>query len=320
MIVDWSSQLLRSLLFAPGNHPRKVAKVASFGADAIVLDLEDAVAVGQKESTRAAIRGALPTYRDAVVMVRVNALATGLGRADLEAIACPALHAVLIPKVDDPAILQEIDEILASLEEREGLPLGSIRVFPQIETALGILRVEETALRAPPRVFTLIFGLADFTAELGVDLTPDATELLYARSRVAVAARAAGLAPPIDGPYLLDLRDREGLIKDSFRARQLGYQGRVVIYPPQVEPTNYAYSFIPPDELGLAQKIVRAFEDAEAAGSASIQVDGKFVDYPIYRRARHKLRLQAAAFGEKPEAGSHGSGETGGEHRAGGAT
>jgi len=304
MRVDWSNQLLRSLLFAPGNQPRKLAKVATFGADAIVLDLEDAVAVGQKEGARETIRAALPTYRDTVVMVRVNALSTGLCQADLEVVTCPSLHAVILPKVDEPRILNEVDEHLAALEAREGLPIGTIRLFPSIEAALGIVRVEEIALQAPPRVHTLIFGLADFTTELGVDLTRDATELLYARSRVVVAARAAGLAQPIDGPYLLDLRDREGLIEDSFRARRLGFQGRVVVYPPQVEPTNFAYSFIPPDEVELARKIVQGFEEAEAAGSASIQVEGKFVDYPIYRRALHKLRLHEALREKKPESRS----------------
>lgn len=305
MIVDWPNQLLRSLLFAPGNHPRKVAKVASFGADAIVLDLEDAVAVEEKEGTRAPIRAALPTYRDSVVMVRVNALATGLCLADLEAVVCPSLHAVLLPKVDDPAILREVDACLAALEEREGIPVGAIRLFPQIETALGIVRVDQIGLQAPARVHTLIFGLADFTAELGVDLTRDATEILYARSRVAVACRAAGLAQPIDGPFLLDLHDREGLVADSLRARQLGFQGRVVVYPPQVEPTNFAFSFVPDEEEALARKIIRAFEEAEAAGSASIQVEGKFVDYPIYRRALHKLRLHDAAEGKQAERGKN---------------
>ena len=295
MVVDWSSLLLRSLLFAPGNHPRKVAKVASFGADAIVLDLEDAVAVGEKAATRAAVRAALPTYHDTVVMVRVNGLSTDLGLGDLDAVVCPSLHAVLLPKVDEPASLAEVDRHLTALEAREGLPAGTIRLLPQIETALGVLRVDEIALRAPSRVHTLIFGLADFTTDLGVDLTPRGDELLYARSRVVVAARAAGLAPPIDGPYLLDLRDRDGLIEDSLRVRQLGFQGRVVVYPPQVKPTNWVFSFVPDEEVELSRKIVQAFEEAEAAGSAAIQVDGKFVDYPIYRRALYKLRLHAAA-------------------------
>jgi len=286
---DWSTQLLRSLLFAPGNHPRKVAKVGSFGADALVLDLEDAVAVGEKEPTRAAVRSALPTYERGLVMVRINGLQTGLALADLEAIVCPMLDAVLVPKVEEAAMLREIDAALARFEVREGIAVGTIRVLPQIETARGVLKVDEIALQAPKRVHTLIFGMADFTADLGIDLTPDGTEILYARSRVVVAARAAGLARPIDGPYLLTLHDHAGLVEDCRRARQLGFQGKVVIYPPHVAPVNQAFSALSDEELKRLQEIVTAFEAAEAAGSASIQVNGVFVDYPIYKRALHKL-------------------------------
>jgi citrate lyase subunit beta/citryl-CoA lyase len=293
-VLDWSTILLRSVLFAPGNEPRKVARVATFDADAIVLDLEDAVATTEKDAARLAVRVALPTFRGAVVMVRVNGMATGRCMDDLEAVVCPGLHAILVPKVEGPAELSEVDERLGRLEERDGLATGTIRLIPQFETALGIARVEEITRDAPARVYTLIFGLADFTVDLGIDLTADATEILYARSRVVVAARAAHLAAPIDGPYLLDLRDEAGLIRDSRRSRQLGFGGRVVIYPPQVAPVNRVFSDVSPEELAMARRIVAAFDEAEAAGSAAIQVDGRFVDYPIYRRAQHKLRLHAA--------------------------
>jgi citrate lyase subunit beta/citryl-CoA lyase len=292
-MVDWSTAHFRSILFAPGNHPRKVAKVASFGADAVVLDVEDAVASAQKDEARLAVAAAIPTMRDAVVMVRVNGMATGRCADDLEAIVLPGLDAVLLPKVEDSRVLGEVDERLTALERRNGLMPGTVRLIPQIETALGIARVEEIALNAPSRVFTLIFGLADFTVDIGVDLTADATEILYARSRVVVAARAARLAPPIDGPFMLDLRDEAGLVQDSRRSRQIGFGGRVAIYPPQVAPINRVFSEISLEELAMARKSVAAFEAAESDGSAAIQVDGRFVDYPIYRRAQHKLRLHA---------------------------
>ena len=294
MVTDWSTQLLRSLLFAPGNHPRKVVKVGSFGADALVLDLEDAVAIGEKEKTREAVRAALPTYSDGVVSVRINGLQTGLALADLDAIVCPELDAVLVPKVESPEMLTEIDVVLNRLERRDGIAVGTIRVLPQIETALGIVKVDEIALQAPKRVHTLIFGMADFTAELGVDLTAGGTEILYARSRVVVAARAAGLAQPIDGPYLLSLHDHAGLVEDCRRVRQLGFAGKVVIYPPHVAPVNAAFSALSDEERQRLGEIVAAFEAAEAAGSASLQVNGVFVDYPIYKRALHKLRLAKA--------------------------
>ena len=294
-MVNWSELLLRSVLFAPGNHPRKVAKVATFNADAIVLDLEDAVATAQKGVARLAVRAAVSTYGPGtIVMVRVNSLSTGRCLDDLDAVVAPAVDAILLPKVEETAALTEVDERLATLEERAGMTRGSIRLIPQIETALGIARVESIAIDAPARVHTLIFGLADFTVDLGIDLTADATEILYARSRVVVAAGAARMAPPIDGPFLLDLQDESGLIADSRRSRQLGFQGRVAIYPPQVSPINRVFSEISEEDLAFAHRVVDGFQAAEANGSASIQIDGRFVDYPIYRRAQHKLRLHAA--------------------------
>jgi len=300
--IAWSELVLRTLLFAPGNQPRKLARVASFGADAVVLDLEDAVAVGEKVKARELVREALRGFQDQspVVMARVNGLATGLTGDDLDAVVVPGLRAVLVPKVEAPDDLREVDSRLATLEARVGIPPGTIRLLPLVETARGIARVEDIARAAPSRVHALIFGQADLTADLGIDLTNDGAEILYARSRVVVAARAADLAPPIDGPYL-DLRDEEGLIRDARRARQLGFQGKVVVYPPQVAPVNHAFSFVPPDELALARKIVEAFEAAEAAGSAAIQVDGIFVDYPIYHRALRKLRLAGRETGDRRE-------------------
>jgi citrate lyase subunit beta/citryl-CoA lyase len=280
--------LLRSLLFAPGNQPRKLAKVASFGADAIVLDLEDAVAVGEKEAARAAVRAALPTYRDTLVMARVNGPTTAWFAEDIPAVVVPGVHAILIPKVDDPATLTEADKQVARLETEIGLSPGAIRLLPQIETARGVLRVEEIALSAPERVHTLLFGPVDLAADLGLTVSADGSELLYARSRVVIAARAAGLAQPIDGPYLA-LHDQAGLEQDSERGCRLGFGGRVVIYPPHVEPVNRIFSALAPEQAARARRIVEAFEAAEAAGSAAIQVDGEFVDYPVYRAAKRRL-------------------------------
>lgn len=290
--INWSEQLLRTLLFAPGNHPRKLARVATFGADAIILDLEDAVAIGQKEIARDAVRAALPSYLETVTIVRINGLATDWWAADLTAVVGPNLDAIVLPKTETPDDLQRVAAWLDDLEAQRGLAHGAIRLFPLIETAAAVARVEEIARNAPERVVTLLFGAADFTADLGIDLTGDATEILYARSRVVVAARAARLAAPIDSPYLLDLHDEAGLLADTHRSRQLGFQGRAVIYPPHVATVNQVFSSVSPEELARAQKFVEAFEAAEASGSASIQVDGKFVDYPIYRRALRTLRLQ----------------------------
>jgi citrate lyase subunit beta / citryl-CoA lyase len=296
-LVGWEEIPLRSLLFTPGNHPRKLARVGTFGSDASVLDLEDAVAAPEKESARATIRSALATYDPTtLVVVRVNGPDTGRLEADVEAVVCQELAGIMVPKVERPEVLVEVDRLLGGLERARGLEEGRIRLLALIETAKGLVRCEEIASAAPERLYTLIFGLGDFTVDLGIDITPDATELLYARSRVVVAARAAGLPQPLDGPYL-DLQNVEGLVADTARSRQLGFQGRIVIYPPHVEPVQLTYSQLSEEELERARRVVEAFESAEAEGSASIQVDGRFVDYPIYRHALHKVRLAEASAG-----------------------
>jgi citrate lyase subunit beta/citryl-CoA lyase len=292
--VNWERQTLRSLLFAPGNHARRLEKVGQFGSDAIVLDLEDAVANAEKIGARASTRAALPTYLENVVVVRVNGVHTGLMEGDIEAVLCSELDCIMVPKVENVETLRAVDSLVGRLEQEREIPKGQIRLLPLIETALGLVRCEELALSAPERVVTLVFGLGDFSVDIGVDLTREATELLYGRSRVVVAARAAGMAPPIDGPYL-DIHDLDGLVENTLLSRRLGFQGRVVVYPAQVDPVQRTYSELSPEEIEQAQRVVAAFEEAEASGLASIQVDGRFIDYPFYYRARHRLRLHEAS-------------------------
>lgn len=291
--IDWERQTLRSLLFAPGNHARRLEKVGQFGSDAIVLDLEDAVANAEKVAARASTRAALPTYRETVVIVRVNGAHTGLTEGDVEAVVCPELDCVMVPKLESAETLAALDELVGRLERERGIAEGQIRFLPLIETAVGLARCEEIACSAPERVVTLVFGLGDFSVDIGVDLTREATELLYARSRVVVAARAAGMPSPIDGPYP-DIHDIDGLVENTLLSRRLGFQGRVVVYPAQVDPVQRAYSELSPEEVEQAKRVVEAFEEAEAAGVASIQVDGRFIDYPLYYRARHRLQLHEA--------------------------
>jgi citrate lyase subunit beta/citryl-CoA lyase len=292
--IEWQAQPLRSLLFAPGNHSRRLEKVGAFGSDAIVLDLEDAVADAEKDSARTMVRAALPTYDDTtVVIVRVNGLDTGRLDEDLHAVTYEGLDALMVPKIERPETLQRVDALLAALERERGFAVGRIRLIGIVETARGLVRCEEIALNAPERLVTIIFGLGDFTVDVGIDITPEGSELLYARSRIVVAARAAGLRPPLDGPYL-DLLNVPGLVSDCARSRGLGFQGRVVIHPDHVAPTQQAYSSLSADEIESCRRIVSAFESAESSGLASIQVDGRFIDYPLYYRARHKLSLYDA--------------------------
>jgi citrate lyase subunit beta / citryl-CoA lyase len=293
-VIDWDSQLLRALLFVPGSDTRKLAKVASFGADAIVIDLEDAVADEEKTAARATTAEAIPTYEDGVVViVRVNGRQTGRLFDDIESVVRPRLDMILIPKVEDPGTLLEADRLLARCEAEAGIEVGQIRLLALIETARGLVDCERILAEAPPRLVTAIFGLGDFSVDIGVDLTADAAELAYGRGRLVVAARAAGLAKPIDGPYL-NLVDEEGLVADTLRSRQLGFQGRVAVYPPQVDPVQRTFSLLSEEEVRQMEKVVEAFEEAERRGVASIRVEGRFVDYPIYHRSREKLLRHAA--------------------------
>ena len=294
-MIDWEEQVLRSLLFAPGNHPRRLEKVGTFGSDAIVLDLEDAVADAEKTEARSLVRAALPTYGEGtIVIVRVNGEETGRLDEDLRAVACPDIHCVMVPKVERPETLAHVDALLEQLEREQAIPVGATRILGIVETPRGLVRCEEIAATAPARLQTLIFGLGDFSVEIGVDVTPGGEELLYARSRLIVAVRAAGLPAPLDGPYL-DIPNLEGLEADCRRSRALGFQGRVVIYPGHVETVQRVYAELSDEDAERCRRVVEAFESAEAAGLASIQVDGRFVDYPLYERARHKLRLFEAA-------------------------
>ena len=280
---------MRALLFVPGSDERKLAKVGGFGADVIVIDLEDAVADAEKTAARVTTRAAIPTYRDQqVVTVRVNGIETGRIEDDIAAVVCPELAAVMVPKIEDTQTLEVVDRLLAAAEHEQGIEVGSVRVLAIVETPRGIVRCDEILEQAPARTVTAVFGLGDFSVALGVDLTPEAAELAYARGRVVVATRAAGMVSPIDGPFL-KLEDEQGLLVDSRRARSLGFQGKVAVYPPQVATIQRAFSELGEAEVAATRRLVEAFEEAEAGGVASIRLDGKFVDYPIYNLARRKL-------------------------------
>lgn len=286
--------MLRSTLFAPANHARRASRLTDFGADAVVLDLEDAVADAMKVEARRTVAASLDSYRDVLRCVRVNALGTGLAFDDLAEVVGPSLDCVVVPKIESAAELGIFDAALLRLERAAGLSPGSIRLLPIVETARGVLAVEAIAAAGIPRVITLIFGIGDYTADLGIKPSRDAAELLYPRTRIVLACRAHGLEPPIDGPFL-DISDESLFREDSRRGKALGFQGRLAIHPSQVPLANEVYGQLTDQELAEAEGIMAAFEAAERDGSASIQVAGRFVDYPIYYQARRQVGLHRAA-------------------------
>jgi citrate lyase subunit beta/citryl-CoA lyase len=292
--IDWDHQLMRTVLFVPGNDRRKLAKAGSLGADVVVIDLEDAVAESEKTAARAVTRDAIAGARGSgPVAVRVNGIDSGRLEDDIAAVTAPGLSAIVVPKVEGAQALALASGALNRAESDRGLPSGTVALLALVETPLGIARCEEILLGAPPRTVTAMFGVADFSAALGVDITADGSELFYARSRLIVATRAASMPAPVDGPYL-ELDDADGLLSDSRRSRALGFQGRIALHPRQIGPIQQAFSELSDDQVAAARQIVEAFEQAEAGGLASIRVDGRFVDYPVYQLALAKLRRHEA--------------------------
>lgn len=282
-------RIARSILFTPANDARKCARVGTFGADAFVLDLEDAVANEEKIAAREGLSETLAMHARSIGCVRINPWLGPLGRDDLDAAVGPDLDAVVLPKVETAAELWEVDQVLSDREQAQGRSPGSIGLLPLLETARGVARAATILDRVPDRVPRVIFGSGDFTTEIGVDLSQDGSECLAARSWLVILSKAAGLASPVDGPYLR-IHDDDGLHQDNLRSRGLGFTGRVVVYPGQVATVNRSYREPTQQERERFERIIAEFEVAEEQGVASIQVDGFFVDYPIYARAVEFMR------------------------------
>jgi citrate lyase subunit beta/citryl-CoA lyase len=284
-------QPLRSFLFAPGNHARRVEKALTLDADAVILDLEDAVATAEKPATRETIAAALARPRRGLLYVRVNAVDTEFCYGDLVAIVRPGLDGVILPKVESTAGLATVDWLLAQLERDRGLPPGGIDLIPIIETARGLDRLG-AILAAGTRVRRVAFGAGDFTLDVNMAWSRDEAELAHARATIVTASRAAGIEAPLDTVWV-DLPDRDGLEASARTASGFGFQGKMCIHPDQIAIVNRV--FTPSDaEIAFAERVAAAFVKAEAEGSAAIQLDGKFIDYPIVYRAQRVLQRISA--------------------------
>lgn len=277
---------MRSLLFAPGNHKRRVENALSLLADGVILDLEDAVAISEKTATRSIVVEALTKPRTGKLYVRVNGMTTEWCHGDIAAIVRPGLDGIILPKVEQVHELRMTDWLLTNLERERGLPVGSVDLIPIVETALGLSRLARLC-RSGTRVRRLAFGAGDFTLDMGMVWTRGEAELLPFRSACVMESRAARLEPPLDTVWA-DLRDPDGFIASARHAAALGFQGKMCIHPDQIAGANAAFT---PDQEAVdkARRIVAAFDAAEAQGLASIQLDGQFIDYPIVERAKRVL-------------------------------
>ncbi len=295
------NRLRRSLLYVPGDRAAMIAKAAQRGADGLILNLEDAVAPGNKDLARDAVAHALTTldFGRAEIIVRVNPLDTLTGYRDLLSTAPAKPDAVLLPKVDSPEEVRFAAWTLARLEELHGLPAGSIRLMCMIESAAGVLAAAQIA-GCHPRVAALLFGAADYSAEVGCALTlegdpPPDGPLLVAQSQIVLASRAAGI-DAIDTPHMR-LDDADGLARSSQRARQFGFDGKSAIHPGQIGPINSIFSPTP-EQLAWAERVLTALSGGDGASMGASQLgaavlDGQLIEAPHLTRARRILSLQA---------------------------
>lgn len=283
---------IRSALFVPGNRLDRVEKALATDTDMVLIDLEDAVPPAQKAEARAGVAGKLAQLENSRVLVRVNAIDSQFVAADLKAVVAAAPAGLMVPKVQSAADVERIDRMILATEKAAGLEAGSLPVIALIESAQGVVNVDAIAQagRETGRVHTAAFGAADYTLDLGASISAGGEELIYPRSRVCLACRAAGLEPPIDTPFLADLKDLAALETDAKRSKQFGFQGKLCIHPIQIEVVNRVFS--PSQaEIEFAVQVVAAFEAAEAEGQGAIQVAGKLVDLPVVEEARRIMRL-----------------------------
>jgi citrate lyase subunit beta/citryl-CoA lyase len=286
-------QRLRSLLFAPGNQQRKLDNAPALGADAVVFDLEDTVPASQKQAARTAVHATLSRGPYQVpILVRVNAVTSPHLTGDLDAAITPSTDGVVVPKAERPEDLILVSELIAEREHARNLTPGRIGIIALIETATGILHADVISGTRGARLLRTILGTVDLAADLGLPAGQYNPTLAYAAARLVIAARAAGLAPPLDGPYT-HLDDHDGYRDDCRRSAASGMAGRVILHPGQLASAHLAYG----DALSLEwhRRVVAAFEEAERAGAASLRLEGEFIDYPVYAASRRILeRAQAA--------------------------
>ena len=295
----------RSWLFVPANRPDRFQKALDTPADKIIVDLEDSVPAVERERCRVGIAAALTALKDAPsarLVVRINAVGSADFAADVNALPLGVVGAVLVPKVDAVASVAALKQVLTEREVACGVTAQCTGLVLLIESARGVRDadavMEEAA--ASERPCAAAFGAMDFGVDVGTEGVGADEELLYARSRLVVASRAAGLDGPVDSPCAY-LRDQARVSVEATAARQLGFQGKLCVHPAQVSACNDA--FTPAAEVvAEARAVVDAYEAAEGDGLGAVQHAGRMIDLPVVKRARRILAwdAQLIAGGTKP--------------------
>ncbi|WP_425364867.1 HpcH/HpaI aldolase/citrate lyase family protein [Ilyobacter polytropus] len=279
-------KLRRSMLFMPGNNPGMLQTAVDFGADAIILDLEDAVSLTEKDAARILVREAMKVndYSSVEVVVRINPLSTPFADEDIDVIARLNPDAILLPKAV-PEDVKIIDEKLSKIEEEEGLEKGSIKIHCLVETTYGVETVYET-IKASSRIQAVLLGGEDLAADLAVKRTKSSEEIFYARTKVVNACKALKI-DAIDTPFT-DTNDYSGLRADTEKVKGLGFNGKLSINPRQIDTIHEVYSPSEAD-INYALRVMYAQDEAEKEGLGVFSLDGKMVDLPVINRAKQTL-------------------------------
>jgi citrate lyase subunit beta/citryl-CoA lyase len=277
----------RSLMFVPGARPDLLEKAGRFQADVLCLDLEESVLPDDKARARELVRTAIQWLagEQRAVHARLNSIGSGLTRDDVAAVVQPGLGAVLLAKADSPQDVRAVDVLLREFELAAGVQPGTVELIVAIESTRALLRCEEIS-RASTRIAALMLGGEDFAFDLGVQRSADGVELQYPRAVVATCARAAGLLA-FDTPWA-GIEDLLGLEADARRAKGLGFDGKYVIHPGQIDPVHRIFS-PSEDEVAAARSVLEAWDEAQSKGLGAIQLNGRMIDRPIAERARRTI-------------------------------
>jgi citrate lyase subunit beta/citryl-CoA lyase len=278
----------RSCIYVPGDSEKMLKKAAAFPADVLLLNLEDGVADSQKERARENIIDALGSldFGAREVVVRINSYDTETGRRDLSAVVPLEPAGICLPKVENVAELQRLDEAITELEKGRAIPEGSVKIHGMIESAAGVLNAPAIAA-ASPRMVALIFGSADYVKDLRCIPDQDRSELSLALQLIVTSARAAGI-DAIDAPCF-DLGNQEQLRSEATQARRLGYEGKSVLHPAQLDTVNSTFD-VTAEEIAWAREVLSELVQAEEQGRALTVMEGHLIDNPHRRAAERILR------------------------------
>lgn len=285
-------RLRRTMMFVPGANAAMLRDAPLYGADSIMFDLEDAVSLKEKDSARVLVHSALKTfdYGNIEIVVRINALDAG-GAEDIEAMVLAGVDVIRLPKTETAQDIIDVEAVITEVEQQNDIPVGTTKMMAAIESAEGVLNAPAIA-KSSTRLIGIALGAEDYVTNMKTRRHPDGQELLFARSMILHAARAAGIAA-IDTVYS-DVDNTEGFEAEVRLIKQLGFDGKSVINPRQIPLVNTIYA--PTEkEIQNAKEVIWGIREAEAKGSGVISVNGKMVDKPIVERAERVIALALAA-------------------------